>query len=131
MCNFGHNAPKSYCYKYNIQDITTECQVFLCYDVPFCTSRFCRYPGKTSYTRCLTCNAFYVIASALPIWGPRGILCTRGEKAQTRKRVSVIVRDNVISKAQFRRIARKGTLFIKPTQDTCTCTCVVKSTLCA
>ena len=33
-------------------------------------------------------------------WGPRGILCTRGEKEHTSKRVSVIVRDNVISKAQ-------------------------------
>ena len=32
--------------------------------------------------------------------GPRGILCTRGEKAQTSKRVSVIAPDNVISKAQ-------------------------------
>ena len=43
MCNFGHNAPKSYCYKYNIQDITTECQVILHYDAPFCTSRFRRF----------------------------------------------------------------------------------------
>ena len=33
--------------------------------------------------------------------GPRGILCTRGEKAQTSIRVSVIAPDNVISKAQF------------------------------
>ena len=33
--------------------------------------------------------------------GPRGILCTRGEKEQTSKRVSVIVSDNVISKARF------------------------------
>ena len=32
--------------------------------------------------------------------GPRGILCTRGEKAQTSIRVSVIAPDNVISKAQ-------------------------------
>ena len=32
--------------------------------------------------------------------GPRGILCTRGEKAQTSKRVSVIACDNVISKVQ-------------------------------
>ena len=32
--------------------------------------------------------------------GPRGILCTRGEKEQTSKRVSVIVPDNVISKVQ-------------------------------
>ena len=34
-------------------------------------------------------------------WGPRGILCTRGEKAQTSIRVSVIACDNVISKAQL------------------------------
>ena len=33
-------------------------------------------------------------------WGPRGILCTRGEKEHASKRVSVIVRDNVISKAK-------------------------------
>ena len=32
--------------------------------------------------------------------GPRGILCTRGEKAHTSKRVSIIAPDNVISKAQ-------------------------------
>ena len=30
--------------------------------------------------------------------GPRGILCTRGEKAHTSKRVSVIARDNAILK---------------------------------
>ena len=33
--------------------------------------------------------------------GPRGILCTRGEKAHTSKRVSVIAPDNVISKAKL------------------------------
>ena len=32
--------------------------------------------------------------------GPRGILCTRGEKEHTSKRVSVIASDNVISKAK-------------------------------
>ena len=32
---------------------------------------------------------------------PRGILCTRGEKEHTSKRVSVIACDNVISKANF------------------------------
>ena len=44
MCKFGHNAPKKYCYKYNIQDITTECQVILRNDAPFCTSRFAVSP---------------------------------------------------------------------------------------
>ena len=34
------------------------------------------------------------------IWGPRGILCTRGEKAHTSKRVSIIACNNVISKVQ-------------------------------
>ena len=34
-------------------------------------------------------------------WGPRGILCTRGEKAKTSKRVSIIACNNVISKAQL------------------------------
>ena len=33
--------------------------------------------------------------------GPRGILSTRGEKAHTSKRVSVIACDNVISKAKL------------------------------
>ena len=33
--------------------------------------------------------------------GPHGILCTRGEKEHTSKRVSVIVSDNVISKAKL------------------------------
>lgn len=32
--------------------------------------------------------------------GPRGILCTRREKAHTSKRESIIAPDNVISKAQ-------------------------------
>lgn len=34
------------------------------------------------------------------IRGPRGILCTRGEKAHTSKIVSVIAPDNTISKAK-------------------------------
>ena len=33
--------------------------------------------------------------------GPHGILCTRGEKEHTSKRVSVIVSDNMISKAKL------------------------------
>ena len=45
------------------------------------------------------CNALMSLRSINR--GPRGILCTRGEKAQTSKRVSVIACDNVISKAQF------------------------------
>ncbi len=32
--------------------------------------------------------------------GPRGILCTRGEKAHTSKRVSIAASDNAISKAK-------------------------------
>ena len=34
------------------------------------------------------------------IRGPRGILCTRGEKEHTSKRVSIIVPDNAISKVK-------------------------------
>ena len=41
--------------------------------------------------------------------GPRGILCTRGEKAHTSKRVSVIAPDNVISKAQCATHLPEGT----------------------
>ena len=33
-------------------------------------------------------------------WGPRGILCTRGEKAHTSIRVSIAASDNAISKVQ-------------------------------
>ena len=33
--------------------------------------------------------------------GPRGILCTRGDKAHTSKRVSIIAPDNAISKVQL------------------------------
>ena len=47
--------------------------------------------------------------------GPRGILCTRGEKAHTSKRVSVIVPDNVISKVQC---APRTLEFSKPTEKT-------------
>ena len=44
-------------------------------------------------------TAFDVIAMHC-IRGPRGILCTCGEKAHTSKRVSVIACNNAISKAQ-------------------------------
>ena len=40
---------------------------------------------------------------------PKRYFCTFGEKAQTRKRVSVIVPDNVISKAQFAPHRPEGT----------------------
>ena len=55
------------------------------------------------------CNALFVIARHCPLWGPQKILCTFVEKAQTRKRVSVIVPDNVISKAQFAPHRPEGT----------------------
>ena len=42
-----------------------------------------------------------VAAESLLKWGPRGILCTRGEKAQASKRVSIIASDNYISKAKY------------------------------
>ena len=50
---------------------------------------------------------------ALPNRGPRGILCTRGEKAHTSKRVSVIACDNVISKAQCATHRPEGNPFQK------------------
>ena len=46
-------------------------------------------------------RATHFLSLRAEIMGPRGILCTRGEKAQTSKRVSVIACDNVISKAKF------------------------------
>ena len=46
-------------------------------------------------------------------WGPRGILCTRGEKAHTSKRVSVIACDNAISKAQCATHIPEGILYKK------------------
>ena len=42
------------------------------------------------------CNALMSLRSINR--GPRGILCTRGEKAHTSKRVSIIACNNVISK---------------------------------
>ena len=42
--------------------------------------------------------------------GPRGILCTRGEKAHTSKRVSIIACNNVISKVQCATHHRERTL---------------------
>jgi len=46
-------------------------------------------------------NSSLCHCEASPIWGPRGILCTRGEKAHTSKRVSIIAPDNAISKAKL------------------------------
>ena len=46
----------------------------------------------------IPCNALYVIASINR--GPRGILSTRGEKAHTSIRVSIIACNNVISKVK-------------------------------
>ncbi len=63
-------------------------------------------------------EVLYVIARHCPLWGPQKILCTFGEKAQTRKRVSVIVPDNVISKTQFAPHLPEGNHIIKPPQDT-------------
>ena len=45
------------------------------------------------------------------IRGPRGILCTRGEKAHTSKRVSIIACNNVISKTRFATHRPEGTPF--------------------
>ena len=63
---------------------------------------------------------FYVIARHCPLWGPQKILCTFGEKAQTRKRVSVIAPDNVISKAQFAPHRPEGTPHKTPARYFCT-----------
>ena len=55
-------------------------------------TRIFRTPKETS--------KFHQNSDFLGFRGPRGILCTRGEKEHTSKRVSVIVPDNVISKVQ-------------------------------
>ena len=62
---------------------------------------------------------------ALPNRGPRGILCTRGEKAHTSKRVSVIACDNVISKTKCATHLPEGNPFQK-THARYFCTCVEK-----
>ena len=54
-------------------------------------------------------NSSLCHCEASPIWGPRGILCTRGEKAHTSKRVSVIAPDNAISKVQCATHRRERT----------------------
>ena len=109
------------------------------YDAPFCTSRFRRYPCKhrilvilrATHSMSLRHHILVVIRAThlmslrAKIRGPRGILCTRGEKAQTRKRVSVIVRDNVILKAQFAPHRPEGTPHYK-THARYFCTCVEK-----
>ena len=127
MCNFGHNAPKRYCYKYNIQDITTECQVILRYDAPFCTSRFAVTLAKhrilvifrATHSMSLRHHILVVIRAThymslrgatrrgnLPEGNPfhkthARYFCTCVEKkAHTSKRVSIIAYNNVISKAQ-------------------------------
>ena len=63
-------------------------------------------------------RATHFMSLRAKIRGPRGILCTRGEKAHTNKRVSVIACDNAISKAQCATHLPEGHLFINPTQDT-------------
>ena len=123
MCNFGYNAPKRYCYKYNIQDITTECQVILRYDAPFCTSRFAVTLSKHRILVIL--RATHSMSLRAKIRGPRGILCTRGEKAHTNKRVSVIACDNAISKVQCAPHRPEGAPFHK-THARYFCTCVEK-----
>ena len=68
---------------------------------------------------------FMSLRAHCPLWGPQKILCTFVEKAQTRKRVSVIVHDNVISKAQFAPHRPEGHPFHK-THARYFCTCVEK-----
>ncbi len=57
--------------------------------------------------------------------GPRGILCTRGEKAHTSKRMSIIACNKVISKAQCATHRPEGTPHYK-THARYFCTCVEK-----
>ena len=65
--------------------------------------------------------------------GPRGILCTRGDKEYASKRASIIASDNVISKAKLTGTPRdtvypwgKGTNKHK-TNKQIKCVCLVKS----
>ena len=68
---------------------------------------------------------FMSLRAHCPLWGPRGILCTRGEKAHTNKRVSVIACDNAISKVQCAPHRPEGNPFHK-THARYFCTCVEK-----
>ena len=49
----------------------------------------------------------------LKIWGPRGILCIRGEKEHASKRASIIASDNVTSKAKCATRGQQGSLTAK------------------
>ena len=73
----------------------------------------------------IPCNALLCHCEALPNRGPRGILCTRGEKAHTNKRVSVIACDNAILKVQCATHLPEGTPHYK-THARYFCTCVEK-----
>ena len=53
--------------------------------------------------------------------GPRGILCTRGEKAHTSKRVSIIAPDNAISKVQCATHLPEGLPYKTHARYFCTC----------
>ena len=61
-------------------------------------SLFLRHKKPDKFCRVFCCFGRVILRNK--IRGPRGILCTRGEKEHTSKRVSIIACNNVISKAQ-------------------------------
>ena len=60
--------------------------------------RTCQETSKIHQILAVLGKVKYQNSDFLGFRGPRGILCTRGEKEHTSKRVSVIACDNVISK---------------------------------
>ena len=68
---------------------------------------------RLAFGGCLQTLAFFrathFLSLRAEIRGPRGILCTRGEKAHTSKRVSIVAPDKVISKVQCATHRPEGT----------------------
>ena len=62
-------------------------------------SLFLRHKKPDKFCRVFCCFGRVILRNK--IRGPRGILCTRGEKEHTSKRVSIIAPDNAISKAKL------------------------------
>ena len=62
-------------------------------------SLFLRHKKPDKFCRVFCCFGRVILRNK--IRGPRGILCTRGEKEHTSKRVSIIACNNVISKAKL------------------------------
>ncbi len=102
-------------------------------DLRFVNRMYNLYNYTSRVDNCPIQQKQHIEGCALKIRKPRGILCTRGEKEHTSKRVSVIDPDNVISKAKLTGTPRdtvysrgKG-INKQKTNKQIKCVCLVKS----